>query len=449
MTKKTRNIFLIMALVLILVNLLSIVMHRNSDDTPKNLAGVLTASGTTVKINDYPIPSYDFKGSVYIAAEDLQLFGFELLKENDSVKISNSAKKYDYIADYQSSLSHLADNTNVAHPTYKTYLNDNEIQAYATKDYTIIPLRVLGSIGICKQSDSSNAIICTLSSNSDEMLAANLRPDEVSVTPPTVEPVYSYGTSSSGVSVSGGKVIVLDPGHGKSSQNMSDEEKRNSGWIYNSSKGQWGEWRHFKSHTIWEDCEGYGCSGRVTSGGGEWYPIYNGDRDTEPDLNLQNALAAKKYLEQMGYTVRLTRSSNNENPSITQRLKYCYPNQNTSASPDALAFICIHSNAGGGSGTAYISLSGEYDQQGIPADYAEQGNALGKAMNDKIAQTTSLKNSGCLDFQPELIAFCKSPVVCAYLEIGFFDNSSDLNILKTETDAIGKAIAEGINEWVN
>ncbi|MGN1156122.1 MAG: N-acetylmuramoyl-L-alanine amidase, partial [Agathobacter sp.] len=180
-----------------------------------------------------------------------------------------------------------------------------------------------------------------------------------------------------------------------------------------------------------------------------WYPIGNGDRDTEPDINLQNCLAAKKYLEQKGYTVRLTRSSNNENPSITQRLTYCYPSQNTSASPDADAFVCVHSNAGGGSGTSYISLSGDYDQKGIPSDYAAQGNALGRAINDKIAELTDLSNSGSIDGEPELIAFCKSPVICAYLEIGFFDNSSDLSILKSDSDTIGRAIAEGIDSYFN
>ena len=150
----------------------------------------------------------------------------------------------------------------------------------------------------------------------------------------------------------------------------------------------------------------------------------------------------------MGYTVRLTRSTNEENPSITERLKSCYPNKNTSAAPDVLAYVCIHSNAGGGNGSAYIQLSGAYDQAGIPSNYADAGNALGKGINDKITSQTSLSaySGGSIDL-PELIAFCKSPVVCAYLEIGFFDNSSDLSILQSESDAIGKAIAEGISEY--
>lgn len=243
-------------------------------------------------------------------------------------------------------------------------------------------------------------------------------------------------------------IIVLDPGHGKSSSLMSDEEKTASGWVQNSS-GSWGEWRHYKSGSSTVDCEGSGCTGRVTPNGACWYPIGNSDRDTEPAINLNNALAAKRYLEEMGYEVRMTRTTNDENPSITRRLSYCYPNNDTSQTADAAMFVCIHSNAGGGSGSAYISLEGPYDQRGISATYVEDSNTLGKYINDSIVSETSLARSGngIISFEPELIAFCKSPVTCGYLEIGFFDNSSDLAILRSESDQIGRAIAMGINSY--
>ena len=72
------------------------------------------------------------------------------------------------------------------------------------------------------------------------------------------------GSDNSTSTVSHGKgIIVLDPGHGKSSSSMSKEEKQNDGWIYNSAKGGWGEWRHWKSGTTWQDCNGSGCTGRA------------------------------------------------------------------------------------------------------------------------------------------------------------------------------------------
>ncbi|MBE7043292.1 MAG: hypothetical protein E7399_07360 [Ruminococcaceae bacterium] len=243
------------------------------------------------------------------------------------------------------------------------------------------------------------------------------------------------------------KIIVLDPGHGKSSSLMSEKEKIDAGYTYIPGRG-WGEWRHFKSGTMWQDCEGFGCSGRAPKNGGCWYPITAGDRDTEPDLNYNNALNAKKYLEQMGYTVRLTRGQN-DNPSITDRIKQCYPDGNTNLAPDAAAYICIHANAGGGRGSCYISLSGLYDQSGIPENYIQAGNMLGQSINNQIIQNTSMPihGNGIYTTYPELILFCKSPVPVAYMEIGFYDNASDLWILQNESDGIGKSIAQGIDAY--
>ena len=48
---------------------------------------------------------------------------------------------------------------------------------------------------------------------------------------------------------------------------------------------------------------------------------------------------------------------------------------------------------------------------------------------------------------PHLVLFSKCPITIAYLEIGFFDNSSDLNILRTESDGIGRAIANGVHYY--
>ena len=238
--------------------------------------------------------------------------------------------------------------------------------------------------------------------------------------------------------------IVIDPGHGKDSSLMSDEERLREGWLWNEQKRQWGEWRHWKSHTTWFDCAGSGCSGR----GDCWYRMENGDRDTEPEINLNNAKSAAKYLEEMGYEVRVTRGSG-DNPSMTKRLVCCYPNNDINAVPDADFFVCLHSNAGGGRGSAYIELSGVYDQAGIPDDYAYIGNNLGKYINDEIVSQTSMTRSGSgkISGIPELILFCKSPVPIAYLEIGFFDNRSDLSILNSEYDAIGKAVADGIDKY--
>lgn len=247
-------------------------------------------------------------------------------------------------------------------------------------------------------------------------------------------------------------IIVLDPGHGKSSGAMSEAEKIDSGFV-KTSKG-WGEWRHWKTGTSNISCEGSGCTGRHPSNGGCWYPIGSGDRDKEPAINLNNSLNAKKYLEEMGYTVRMTRTSNDENPSFTNRLLKCYPNNDSTAEPDAALCVVIHSNAGGGKGSAYISAGGVYDQKMknnlIASSYVQYCNTAGKMINDRIVSQTSLSQhgSGAINGEEWLIAFCKSPVPVAYLEIGFFDNSNDLSILNSESDKIGLSIAEGIDDYI-
>ncbi len=244
-------------------------------------------------------------------------------------------------------------------------------------------------------------------------------------------------------------IIVLDPGHGVSSSSMTADDKKAAGWKYEEGRG-WGEWRHFKSGTLWEDCHGFGCNGRAPSNGGCWYPIGYGDRSIEPEINLNNAYSAKKYLEDMGYTVRITRDAS-ENPSMSKRLTYCYPDGDITKAPDADAYICLHSNAGGGHGSYYISLSGLYDHAYLSENYINSGNALGKCINDRIVAQTPLAaaSGGRYDGYPTLVLFMKSPITIAYMEIGFFDNASDLAILRESYDEIGKAVADGIDDYMS
>ena len=71
-------------------------------------------------------------------------------------------------------------------------------------------------------------------------------------------------------------------------------------------------------------------------------------------------------------------------------------------------------------------------------------------INNEIVSGTSLSrhSGGKIGNEGYLIAFNKSPVICGYMEIGFFDNTSDLAILQNETDKIGKAIANGVDKFM-
>lgn len=245
------------------------------------------------------------------------------------------------------------------------------------------------------------------------------------------------------------KIIVLDAGHGKSSGTMTTAEKEAEGYMYSEVTDSWGEWRHYKNGTFGEDCYGSQCTLTVPQGGSCWYPMENADRDTEPEVNLANALAAKRYLEEMGYEVRMTRNTNDENPSMNRRVSYCFPNNDIMQNPDASLYICLHSNAGGGSGTSYIHLEGNYLQTNIPPDYREASNAAGEIINARVAAATGLKKNPPITGEGYLILFNKCPVPIAYLEIGFYDNANDLAILNSSSDAIGKAVAEGVEQYLS
>ena len=383
-------------------------------------------------INNQPIPSYNVGGYTVVIAEDLRKYGFDVVWDNGTRSLSiapaddqSFAAGTGIVYKYDGLGVKFAD---VIQTDITTYLQGEPITAFSIDGSTMVPLNALKAYGEV--------------SFSQELRRADVKISWIPIND-NPNPVETKKVSRG--------VIVLDPGHGRLSGNMSDEQKAADGWIYNSAKGGWGEWRHWKSGTTWQDCGGYGCSGRVTEGGSCWYPIGAGDRKLEPEITLRNCMFAKKYLEEMGYEVRMTRNTNDENPSMTKRLIYCYPDNDTSAAPDADLFVCIHSNAGGGRGSAYIELSGVYDQAGIPSNYADLSNRAGKFINDEIVADTSLSAymGGCYPYMPELILFCKSPIPIAYIECGFFDNSSDLAILNSEYEQIGKAIASGIDKYIN
>jgi len=275
--------------------------------------------------------------------------------------------------------------------------------------------------------------------------------DSNPIQPREVDGRSAQNTASNTQTV-GKKTVVLDPGHGVSTSTLSAEERRSEGYVQNGS-GSWGEWRHWTSGGTNTGCEG--CSLPCPSGATCWYSMSNGDRSTEPEINLNNCLSAKKHLEDMGYTVRITRNAS-EHPAFSSRISLCYQSSRTALppsgqEPDADIYVCIHSNAGGGKGSAYIKAGGTYMQKfksGLTAaTYAESCNALGSAINSRITQQTSLSAASPIGGEEALMAFCKSPIPVGYLEIGYFDNSSDLSILRSESDRIGLSIAEGIDDY--
>lgn len=433
---------------------------EKENDTSANVkAGQIQHYDAKVKINGDYIPAYTIGDSseVYFTDADLKLFSFDFVQSPDGSKLrmeDNSEVHSGTSTDFVCGLTEKnAKKTNIELTANEVRFSCYEVEstnAVGKKvKYKLIPSQILEQFGTKKdaQTKDGKEIHYIFGDYSEESTApATDMPEKEEGQ--TAELSMNSGTNQSGTAAAGGTVIVLDPGHGKSSGLMSSDEKRAEG--YSQNGGSWGEWRHWKNGTADQECQGSGCHADKEC----WYPIGNGDRSTEPDINLHNAQAAKKYLEQMGYTVRMTRDANsstsNENPSFSKRVSYCYPNNNLSASPDAACYICLHSNAGGGRGSAYIEASGGYTQKWIQPDYASQCNRLGSLINSRITSETSMSvcGGGSIGGEGYLILFNKCPVPAGYMEIGFFDSSSDLSILQNESDLIGKAIAEGVDDFI-
>lgn len=418
---KKFRIFSVLVLTLLIFSTFFIILAAHNT---KHYIGTIQKSQVSVNLNDFSIPTYNFEDKIYIVADNLELFGIDIEFDKDTNALNiKSTKDYYVVSNNLAELFiRLNDGDKIESSDYKTYIEGTEVTAYTVGKYTLIPLNALEAF-------------CAINPTGQNSYSLTLG-DFTKVSP------------SSNEKNSENKIVVLDPGHGKSSSKMTDEEKLLFGWVKNDN-GSFGEWRHYKSGQSLSDCHGSDCNGRTPANGSCWYPIENSDRETEPQINLNNVLSAKAYLEEMGYEVRLTRNSNDENPSISKRLSYCYPDNDISSAPDALMFVCIHSNAGNGSGSSYIELSGKYDQPHIGNDYVIAGNTLGKYINEQIGKNTLLKENPPITNLSALIAFCKSPVICAYMEIGFYDNQSDLAILNESSDAIGKSIAEGIDKFLN
>lgn len=416
------KLFTSMAAAVLVISSATVGFAENIGD----VTGAVYHSALDTYINNYPIAAYHYEGRQLICAEDLRDYGFSVIWDQASRSLYIERDK---------SITAISGNPDVTRQYYlqnkkaydilKTdiavYVEGNPIEGYNINGQTMIKIRDLEVFGHCEYSAENNFA---------KLFIDNLEQCEYAPVP---------------VSYDKRLTVVLDAGHGKSSGRMSDEEKTAEGYSYYN--GKWGEWRHWKNGTANEDCWGSGCNKDRTC----FYSIGNGDRDTEPDINLQNALYAKWYLEnELGYNVRMTRTSNEQNPSFSKRVSYCYPDNDMNAEPDASCYVCIHSNAGGGRGTAYISASGNYTQQWIKNNYISESNRLGKCINDNIVEQTPLSRhgSGSIDGMGYLILFNKCPVPAGYLEIGFFDSGSDLEILKSNNNEIGRAIAYGIDEFL-
>ena len=151
----------------------------------------------------------------------------------------------------------------------------------------------------------------------------------------------------------------------------------------------------------------------------------------EKDLNLSIALACRDMLEKHGVAVKMSRTKD-ENDPIGDEVKEC-----NAYAPDLA--VDIHNNAGGGDG-------GEV--------FYHHGGGKGKTLAEnilaeivKVGQNSRGIKTRVNSQGKDYYAFIRNTSCPAVIvECAFVDNSTDLQILSTESQrkAMGEAIARGI-----
>lgn len=209
-------------------------------------------------------------------------------------------------------------------------------------------------------------------------------------------------------SVNKNRVIVIDPGHQGVGNN--DQEAVGPG-----------------SSTMKAKVAG-GATGVVS-------------RKTESLINLEVGLKLKAELEARGYTIIMTRTSQNVNISNQQRAQI-------GNSHNASAIIHLHcdsANASSARGAHTIAIASNNPY--CPSLYSAS-SLLANSVISNYCATTGIKSRG-VSYRNDLTGLNWSTVPAIYLEMGFISNSEEDSLLSSSTFqtqcAIG--IANGIDAY--
>lgn len=154
----------------------------------------------------------------------------------------------------------------------------------------------------------------------------------------------------------------------------------------------------------------------------QWSNIVADKAHSEAYHCKQIADATKKYLGINGYTAKV--GDNSKEGSYPNRAK-------ESNSWGADLHVCIHTNAGGGSGTLMLAYPSSANNKYVKAIYTE------------VANLTPTSDRG-IQSRSNLYEINKTNCVCAYLEADYHDNATIENWIDANVDNLGKAIARGI-----
>ncbi|MDO5027782.1 MAG: N-acetylmuramoyl-L-alanine amidase family protein [Bacillota bacterium] len=163
------------------------------------------------------------------------------------------------------------------------------------------------------------------------------------------------------------------------------------------------------------------------------------DGTEEKDLNLDIGLRAERILTAYGYTVEMTR--------YTDQTVNTYDRPKIANDKDAHAFVSIHANSSTNSQASGLeTLYAPRDTTSVKYD---PQYPLAQKIHYELVKETAMTSRG-IKQRPDLIVLNQSQMSAVLVELGFMSNASDLTIMKTEEfkDACALAIANGIISYI-
>lgn len=164
-------------------------------------------------------------------------------------------------------------------------------------------------------------------------------------------------------------------------------------------------------------------------GGSDPGAVYNGRQEKDDSLRL--AMAVGNILQQSGYNVVYTRTTDEYNTPFE---KATIGNNN-----NADLFVSIHRNSGPTPDRYSGIQTLVYDDNGIKAELARNinRNLIDLGFEDK----------GVVE-RPNLVVLKRTKMPAVLVEAGFINSSTDNEIFDRQFDEVARAIADGIMETV-
>ena len=160
----------------------------------------------------------------------------------------------------------------------------------------------------------------------------------------------------------------------------------------------------------------------------------------ESQVNLKIGLLLRDELKRRGYTVIMTRTSQNVNISNQQRAQIGNKNK-------AGAVIHLHCDGAGSSARGAHTIAPAKNNPYCPSIY-QRSSSLAQTVIQSYCQATGIKNRG-VSYRNDLTGLNWSQVPAIYIEMGFLSNPTENKLLHDASfqKKAAKGIADGLDRY--